>query len=238
MPRKRTIPRTCEQCGVDFLVCPQSAKRGARFCSLACASAHRRHRVDLVCQTCGKTFQRARSSIIPGRGIFCSHPCYWVTARPKIDYSTKRAKKPVYRLCEQCGKEFTTLPNQVRRGFGRFCSHKCFGDSIRGDGFLSRGYLCIHQNGKTRYIHRLVMEEHLGRPLRSDEVCHHINGVKTDNRPENLQVMTQSEHAALHGRTNRWARDHDCCRECGTTERAHEAHGFCRICYQRWKKAA
>jgi hypothetical protein len=31
-------------------------------------------------------------------------------------------------------------------------------------------------------------------------VVHHVNGVKTDNRPEDLQVMTRAEHAALHAR--------------------------------------
>lgn len=46
--------------------------------------------------------------------------------------------------------------------------------------------------------HRVVMENILNRPLLGNEVVHHINGDKTDNRPENLQVMSQSDHGKLH----------------------------------------
>lgn len=46
--------------------------------------------------------------------------------------------------------------------------------------------------------HRYIMCEHLGRILKADEVIHHINGIKTDNRVENLRVMSNSEHTILH----------------------------------------
>ena len=57
----------------------------------------------------------------------------------------------------------------------------------------------VYKNGYI-YHHRIVMENHIGRILTTNEVVHHINGNKKDNRIENLELMTNSEHVKHHSK--------------------------------------
>jgi len=57
-----------------------------------------------------------------------------------------------------------------------------------------------HKSTGYIYEHRLVMENHLGRLLNDDEVVHHVNGIKGDNRIENLVLTTKSAHSTEHGK--------------------------------------
>jgi hypothetical protein len=97
--------------------------------------------------------------------------------------------------------------------------------------------------------HRWLMEQWLGRPLRNDEVVHHRNGVKDDNRFENLEVVEWGKHSKDHGhiaehnkRTHpnraagRWAEDFDACTVCGKTDKHPASEGVCFRCYDRASK--
>lgn len=107
-----------------------------------------------------------------------------------IDCNTKLKDSRSTR-CKSCAKTGSLNPQHNIRGKSH---HNWKGGYIH----KISGYKLIMADKKKVYEHRYVMEQHLGRKLDKKEVVHHINGNKLDNRIDNLQLTTQSEHVTHH----------------------------------------
>ena len=115
-------------------------------------------------------------------------------------------------ICKECTKE--TI--QLIHGTSLFCNRECYflwkrknpNKRAYKEKIFVSGYYYLyrpeHPNAikKGRYIaeHRYVLEQKIKRLLTKQEVAHHINGDKTDNNPNNLEVLTVSEHNKHHAK--------------------------------------
>ena len=61
------------------------------------------------------------------------------------------------------------------------------------------GYVRVKviENGEWTKEHILVMEKHIGRQLQKNEMVHHINGIKDDNRLSNLFLCSRADHTKI-----------------------------------------
>jgi hypothetical protein len=90
-----------------------------------------------------------------------------------------------------------------------------------GAGTITNGYRIFHTGGVMKKDHVLMAEKAIGKPLPAGAEVHHVNEIRSDNRPENLVVCpSRKYHALLHART----RAYD---ECG-----HADWRRCAICKQ------
>lgn len=149
-------------------------------------------------------------------GKVCSRDCY--SKYRSLFYKGNKhsmwidGRSSEKKICPICRKNFKANRKQ------KCCSPKCMGKYYTKNGSKSginngmykggrierNGYVFIlkpeHPNAYKRYVqeHHLKMEKKIGRYLKPNEIVHHINEIKNDNRIENLQLMTRNEHDRLH----------------------------------------
>lgn len=120
------------------------------------------------------------------------------------------------KICKSCGKTFNRGYLKSGRPEGIedyrvriFCCIECSCKFRVGNNHYlfkpegskrSDGYVRYSNNGRREYLHRVIMEKHLGRKLLQSEDIHHINGNPSDNRIENLQLIGRSDHLKLHNK--------------------------------------
>jgi hypothetical protein len=111
--------------------------------------------------------------------------------------------------CEMCGKSMYVQPYLLEAR--RFCSYSCVNEGKRGtfkpleerqpylrsDGYIMVPIVSGRMKNNYQLQHRVLMERHLGRRLLPTEHVHHINGVKTDNRLDNLEIIGADVHAGI-----------------------------------------
>jgi hypothetical protein len=161
---------------------------------------------NINCLSCNTSFKPKRKTT-----KYCCRSCqstHLATLYSKSNGLKRRKGKN--HACQQCSKEF--YAPEYRNETAKFCSRRCItlahpeitekarkNSPImkRAGKSLPKKYVVIRVNGKQVREHRYVMEQHIGRKLEPFEQVHHINGIETDNRIENLMVLTNSEHQKL-----------------------------------------
>lgn len=109
-----------------------------------------------------------------------------------------------------CGKSFYKKLSRIIRNKKHFFSYKCHGryrkyilppeqhPRWKGGSKTDQGYIEISKRNKRTLEHRIIASQKIGRDLIKSEVVHHLNGDRSDNRPKNINITTQSKHMKAH----------------------------------------
>jgi hypothetical protein len=157
--------------------------------------------VFLNCKTCNILFKRKSK-----KNIFCSFGCSSVGKR----YVQARFAKKIIVNCDFCTNSLEKWPCFIKKNINKkhYCNSLCRklamqkGETTYGfketTGSPLNPYRRCTKNGKFVYEHRWIMEQKIGRKLTRNEHVHHINGNPKDNRIENLEILSKSDHAKTH----------------------------------------
>ena len=148
------------------------------------------------CLNCNKEVTANTKYQLKRKGKYCCFKCY-------LEYIHTH-KHGEFRICEKCGKEFWGNSWEIRRGAVRFCSRKCSGFLRKDRKMSTDGYWIVYTPDGFVKEQRWIMQQHIGRKLGRDEIVHHINGDKLDNRIENLEIVTRGRHNTIHATGNRY----------------------------------